>query len=33
MQIAEKSQDIPMLNGWPRTLPAVRVGLRVGLIR
>ena len=27
MQIAEKSQDIPMLNGWPRTLPAVRVGL------
>ena len=27
MQIAEKSQDIPMLNGWPRAMLAVRVGL------
>lgn len=27
MQIVEKGQDIPMLNGWPCTLLAVRVGL------
>lgn len=27
MQIVEKGQDIPMLNGWPRAMPAVRVGL------
>ena len=27
MQIVEKSQDIPMLNGCPRAMPAVRVGL------
>ena len=27
MQIAEKAQDFPMLNGWPRAMPAVRVGL------
>jgi len=27
MQIVEKIQDIPMLNGWPRAMPAVRVGL------
>ena len=27
MQIVEKSQDIPMLNGWPRAMLAVRVRL------